>query len=123
MMRRCRDSDNPNYGGRGVTVDPRWRSFEKFLADMGERPEGTTLDRIDGNGNYELSNCRWADSLTQGGNRANNRRINYQGGYLTASEWARVTGLPRSVIYMRVFGYGWTPEETLSTPVLRRDRH
>lgn len=66
---------NPNadayrwYGALGVAIDPRWDSFKTFLADMGERPEGTTLDRIDPDGNYEPGNCRWADGATQQANR------------------------------------------------------
>jgi hypothetical protein len=72
MKTRC---ENPNYkefyyyGGRGIKICERWNSFENFLADMGSRPEGKTLDRINGNGNYEPGNCRWATPLEQSRNR------------------------------------------------------
>lgn len=74
MVRRCHSPNEkryPDYGGRGIKVCDRWRRFENFHSDMGTKPEGLTLDRIDVNGNYEPSNCRWTDCKTQ----ANNQRI------------------------------------------------
>ena len=74
MLSRCDLTGTPfykYYGGVGVTVCPRWRKFEAFLKDMGERPPGTSIDRIDPFGNYEPGNCRWVDGLTQ---RRNTRK-------------------------------------------------
>lgn len=72
MRERCLNPKHgawPYYGGRGITFCERWKKFENFLSDMGDRPEGMTLDRRDTDGNYEPGNCRWADRATQTSNR------------------------------------------------------
>ena len=87
MRDRCDNPSRPGYsyyGGRGITYCDRWASFTAFLEDMGARPEGATLDRIDGEGNYEPGNCRWADLSTQNQNRRSPKRSRPQG-RLTAS--------------------------------------
>lgn len=96
MLTRC---TNPNsdkykwYGAKGIKVCLAWKSFESFLADMGERPQGMSLDRVDPAGNYQKSNCRWATPTEQCNNRKNTKRFSFFGEMLTMSEAARKHGV------------------------------
>lgn len=96
MKQRCLDvahSAYASYGGRGISVCERWLVFENFLADMGPRPSGRSLDRIDNDGNYEPSNCRWATAEQQCNNRRNNTRFDFNGKSLTLPQWSRELGI------------------------------
>lgn len=122
MIQRC---TNPkytyyaHYGGRGIKVCERWRDFRNFLADMGERPEGMTLDRIDNDSNYEPSNCRWATKKEQ----ALNRRVTtceINGKTKPIRDWLKVFNLNRSTFDQRFYVYKWSIEKSLTTPVGKR---
>lgn len=102
---RCSDPRAINYtdyGGRGITVCDRWLIADNFIEDMGIRPEGMTLDRIDVNGNYEPGNCRWATRSEQQRNRRNSRKIEHKGREKHLFEWADETGISRSTILRRM---------------------
>lgn len=105
MIQRChnpRDAWFFNYGARGLTVCDRWReSFENFLADVGERPSGATLDRIDNDRGYEPGNVRWASRTDQMNNTRANRLIEHAGRRMTISQWSRELGIPKSTIQGR----------------------
>lgn len=119
MIRRCTDPSNHKwhrYGGRGIKVCERWKSFEAFAEDMGPRGAGMTLDRKNNDGDYEPSNCRWATQKQQGNNRGNNRRIAVGSGTRTVSEAAREAGLSLSTLRGRLRS-GWTAAAAINTPV------
>jgi hypothetical protein len=85
-----------NYGGRGITICDRWSAFERFLEDMGERPDGTSLDRYpDSDGPYCKENCRWATPLQQGEKRRGLRLVTSNGKTQSIAAWTRELGLPR----------------------------
>lgn len=112
MNRRCYDTESPsyhNYGGRGIIVCERWRnSFKNFLEDMGDKPDVTyTLDRIDVNGNYEPSNCKWSSKEEQANNKRNCIYLTLNGEKLTVSQWARKVGINKMTILRRL-NLGWS---------------
>lgn len=123
MKKRCSTpsmSAYKYYGGRGISVCERWNNFENFLEDMGEKPEGMSLDRIDHDGNYEPSNCRWASIETQMRNRRNVKLITAFGESMTIPEWSEKTGLSYYTIYMRL-RTGCSPEEAITRAWYSRD--
>lgn len=104
MRVRCYDSSHENfkyYGGRGICVCDRWHVFVNFYEDMGARPKDTTLDRINPDGNYEPSNCRWATSKEQALNRRSTTLIEFNGENVVLSDLASRYGIPQTTIYRR----------------------
>jgi hypothetical protein len=93
MKARCKNLRCKSHGGNHVLYDPRWEQFPAFLTDMGERPEGKTIDRRDVFGNYCKANCRWATAETQANNKRNTKLLYYDfdnwGAQGSAAEWAR----------------------------------
>lgn len=113
----CHHPKYPRYGGRGIKVCERWQnSFLAFLEDMGNCPKGLTLDRINNNGDYEPSNCRWTTRLSQQNNRACNVLLTFNGKTQTLSIWAREVGIKAKTLDARI-KRGWETERALTTPV------
>ena len=125
MKDRCTNKNHRNfdiYGGNGVRVCDRWMRFKNFLEDMGEKPSPRhTLDRIDSNGDYEPTNCRWADSFVQGQNTSRVKRIEINGKTKCLNEWCRHYQLNRSTVKSRVRA-GRSIEDALTTPVQQDGR-
>lgn len=119
MRDRCVNPNNArwkDYGGRGISVCDRWSSFENFMEDMGERQDGTTLDRIDNSRGYEPSNCRWATSAEQARNKRSNVVIEWQGVSMCLTDWAEQIGMSRDVLASRI-KRGWTVERAFTQEV------
>ena len=125
MRVRCNNPKShayKDYGGRGITVCDRWnKSFPDFLADMGPRPDGCSLERIDNNAGYEKSNCRWATQREQMNNRRVNRFIELNGRRQTLAQWLREVGMTNERFHDRV-KTGWSVERALTTPVRKISR-
>lgn len=125
MKRRCFNSHCPeysNYGARGITVCDEWLSFESFCnwAMANGYTDELTIDRIDNNGNYEPSNCRWVDKFVQANNTRTNHFLTYNGKTQTVAQWARELGISHKTLENRV-AQGWSDEKALTQKLNSRE--
>lgn len=117
MLTRCHNENckaYPNYGARGITVCERWQIFANFYADMGEAPDGMTLDRIDNDKGYNKRNCRWVSRAEQLKNTRRSVYLEYNGERLPMCDWARRLGINKNTLSSRIRN-GWSVAEALST--------
>lgn len=123
MLNRCFSPVNAeweHYGGRGITVCHRWLTIENFMEDMMPTwKEGLSLDRINVNGNYEPTNCRWITMALQQNNRRNNRHLTIGGRTQTIAQWSAETGVPWNCIYKRA-ERGWPHADCIKPESFRR---
>lgn len=125
MLQRVRGTSDPdailNYAH--VSLDERWKDFSCFLEDMGERPEGTSLDRIDSFKGYHKDNCRWADDKTQQRNRQDTIVLTFDGVTKSLADWAEEWGLEYRLVLERYRRQGDTTKERLNRPPAKRRKH
>lgn len=125
MHQRC---SNPNhhvffrYGGRGIKVCERWADYASFLADMGERPEGLSLERINNDGNYEPGNCSWSTMAQQARNTSRTVMITYNGETMCMKDWAHRIGLRQDTLWYRL-KRGMSIEDALTFPLMESYSH
>lgn len=125
MHHRCYNQTQdsyPLYGGRGITVDQRWHGksgFDAFVSDMGDRPPGASIDRIDPDKGYSPENCRWADKYQQANNKRTNRWFTASGKTQTLAQWAKELGCKPAAILARL-KTGMSEEEAVTKPIPER---
>lgn len=120
MKHRCENPKNSsykNYGGRGIKVCAEWQTFINFYnwSITNGYAEDLTIDRINNDGNYEPSNCRWIDRKSQSNNTRKNHYLTYKGQTKSMSEWADIIGINYSTLRARINNYNWTVERALET--------
>ena len=121
LFTRCENAnraDFDSYGGRGIKVCERWNSFENFFADMGKCPDGKSIDRINNDGDYCPTNCRWATRQEQGRNKRNNKKYLYKGQWLFLSELAKLSVVKLETLKGRLYSSGWDAEKAVHHPLM-----
>ena len=122
MMCRCYKTNHTfyhRYGGRGIGVCSRWHSFDVFVSDVGPRPEGTSLDRINNDDDYAPENCRWATQREQMAHTSCSRLVEYKGETLPLAHWAKKLQVSHQTLHAR-FDRGWTVEAAFDVTNLRK---
>lgn len=123
IIGRCtnpNDKDYPRYGGRGITISDEWRKFENFYSDMGNKPAGMQIDRINNNQGYSRENCRWATPSENSRNRRSARMITHNGETKNLVEWAQELGICSKALSYRL--NNWGVEKALTTPYVPRSK-
>lgn len=106
MKDRCLNpvgQDYRYYGARGIKINPNWLTYDGFVSDMGIRPDGLTLDREDSDGDYSVSNCRWATREEQSRNRSYTLNLSFGGRTQKVWEWAKELGVKQTTIHIRLW--------------------
>jgi len=119
LFKRCYQQTSPHYhryGARGIQVDPRWFTFEGFYADMGECPEGKSIERIHNDRNYWKGNCVWATQKQQMRNTSKNKLVTWQGQTKSLAEWAELYNITQSLLWQRIYRLGWPLERAFTAP-------
>jgi hypothetical protein len=120
MIDRCtnpKEKDRQNYLDRGITVCDRWRQFGPFYADMGERPEGMSIDRIDNNKGYYPDNCKWATREEQNGNTRKTPYLTYNGKTQSIAAWAEELGINKKTLKSRIRRNPMAIKDAIEKPV------
>lgn len=124
MKSRCNrtvDKDYPKYGGRGISYDKKWETFIGFWSDMSKGyNDDLTIDRIDNNGDYCKSNCRWANLFTQNRNRRNTVMLTHNGVTLPLVRWSETINISATAMYQRKYK-GWSDEKIIETRYQYKD--
>lgn len=120
IRNRCANPQNASYaryGARGITYDPRWNDFDRFLSDMGPKPSlSHSVERRDNDGPYSPENCFWATQVEQANNRRNNHFVEFDGIKQTVAQWARKIGIEHDTLLMRLANPKWSVERALTSP-------
>lgn len=121
MHRRCympSQDSYPEYGGSGIEVCERWYKFENFLEDMGEQPDGMSIERNDISKNYSHENCKWVPLLRQARNKRTTRWLTFNGETMCLADWADRLGIKPKTLRARLDDHGWSLERALTTGVM-----